>query len=532
MNRRLSKLLTITGELETTEPLHVGGAESAIETDLPLARDGRGRLYVPGTSLAGPMRAWMEEAFNGSLADVNALWGDADLIGASRILVDDALVTESDSGNAEIWDHVGIDREYGSAAKGVKYDREVLPPGTTLQLSLEAELDGPAEPTARTLIGHLLQALANGVIGFGAARTRGNGGIKLKRHTVQIVEDDWSKLHSVIALLRKRIGQLEPDGISMNTLVKARTDLKPTPEDFIDIEIVWEPAGPVMVKSPRDGEAIDMLPFVSGTSTGFAMVLPGASIKGALRSQAERIVRTVRRSATAWSDEPRARHRQQLAEPLVTTLFGTARRASESDLEEDDASDLGPLPGKSAVSVAQCSSRGTVPSLRPWLALETATKETLSDAVVSLAVEGFGRLDPAMHVAIDRWTGGAADTALFSAVEPFGVSWTPIKLRLDLRRILPAERDAAIGLLLVLLRDLTEGRITIGFGGNRGYGAIAVTSVVATVSNGSLAATYSWLGGTNLLSLAALEAAKLQGIEANWQRWIDTAEPLQTSVSV
>jgi len=78
-------------------------------------------------------------------------------------------------------------------------------------------------------------------------------------------------------------------------------------------------------------------------------------------------------------------------------------------------------------------------------------------------------------VAVDRWTGGAADQMLFSAVEPFGVTWEPIQLRLHLQNL--ETKEAAMALLWLLLRDLWEGNLGLGFGVNRGYGAIKVSMI-------------------------------------------------------
>ena len=54
---------TLTGTLVCCTPLHVGGFGDDPDTDLPLARDGRGRCYIPGTSLTGALRWWCGRAF-------------------------------------------------------------------------------------------------------------------------------------------------------------------------------------------------------------------------------------------------------------------------------------------------------------------------------------------------------------------------------------------------------------------------------------------------------------------------------------
>ena len=68
---------------------------------------------------------------------------------------------------------------------------------------------------------------------------------------------------------------------------------------------------------------------------------------------------------------------------------------------------------------------------------------------------------PAMHVAIDRWTGGAADSFLYSVLEPVAVDWPEIELCVDLDRLAPKEnRDAALALLLLTLKDFCHWDVT------------------------------------------------------------------------
>src|SRR5216117_3113234 len=60
MARNITGRLILRGTLVARTPLHVGGLGEDVDTDLPLARDGAGRLYAPGTSLAGALRQWCE----------------------------------------------------------------------------------------------------------------------------------------------------------------------------------------------------------------------------------------------------------------------------------------------------------------------------------------------------------------------------------------------------------------------------------------------------------------------------------------
>ena len=55
--------------------------------------------------------------------------------------------------------------------------------------------------------------------------------------------------------------------------------------------------------------------------------------------------------------------------------------------------------------------------------------------------------------------------------------WEPIRLALDLSDFPEAEGHAALALLKLLVRDLEDGYVSIGFGSRRGMGEIAVEGV-------------------------------------------------------
>jgi hypothetical protein len=102
------------------------------------------------------------------------------------------------------------------------------------------------------------------------------------------------------------------------------------------------------------------------------------------------------------------------------------------------------------------------------------------EADLRRALDGAGVSDwqQAFHVAIDRWTGGAAESLLYTALEPFRVGWEPIRLTIDLARLPDyLDRDAGLALVHLVLRDLAAGRLPLGFATNRGMGTVRVTRV-------------------------------------------------------
>lgn len=459
MARTISHALLLTGVLVAETPLHVGGADSGHESDLPLAVDGKGRFYLPGSSLAGAIRAW-ERASDG-----NSIWGYAqgDQGAASYMLVDDAPAL--DAPLAELWHGIGIDRRHGGAARRAKFDRQVLPRGMRFDFRLirELALDSGLE-LAQAQMGRIVLALEVGEIAFGAGSTRGYG--RLVLHSARASETRWNTRSGMLDWL---------NGESTDALAAWRAEAGKDagrqsragepPVDHLRITIEWRPRGPLMSKAARDGLAVDSLPFVSQTGSGLALTLPGSGIKGALRSHAERIVRTVLCDDLNAAAE---QHFDQVAVDLVGELFGSAR------------------PGDAAVT-----GDNQPPGVRALLSVDTCYA---CEALDAGELAGFDqprenwrdsqRLARADHVAIDRWTGGAAESLLYSGVEPRPQAWQPIRLRFRGGQGGQASNTAALALLWLTLRDFCAGRIALGFGANRGYGDLAVSRLTIDWAEG------------------------------------------------
>jgi len=458
MAREIHTRWKVNGTLKAETPIHVGGVGGDADTDLALAINGHGNYYLPGTSLAGALRSWMGRSLEET--HLNDLWGfqDTDQGQASFIMIDDAEIKQLNQ-TIEIRESVGINRHTGTAADQAKYSRAILPKGVSfpLNITLDCKNDQPPDD-----LWQLLLALEKGEIRIGAAKTRGLGKVKL---TVSNIHEQTFQGKDIFDVLLNG-GQPQK-----------WEDLKPKTyhsPDKLSLDIKWTPKDPVMVKSEGEGIAVDILPLVSQANQNTYFVIPGSSIKGVLRTQAERIVRTV----CNWSTPEK--FSEQVKLDLVNELFGAA--------EQNNG---GQSKGKmSALSVDDCYATIEMETEK-WSAVERATKsdnqefqdfkETLKTAVdVENSNENpFRKLQPAMHVAVDRWTGGAADGMLYSVLEPIGVEWDNIAIHLDLARLQKYYSDqvkvqAAIALVLLVLRDFADRKIPIGYGTNRGMGTVEV----------------------------------------------------------
>ena len=179
----------------------------------------------------------------------------------------------------------------------------------------------------------------------------------------------------------------------------------------------------------------------SGPGENDPIVLPGSSVRGALRSRASRIARTIlaarrlpaegrkeQQKQKGWSDTNV--HDQLAHDPdLVQRLFGSTER------------------------------RGALTVL-----------DTLA------ASNGSTRL--ITHNAGDRWTGGVAGGTLYGE-EVHDATWKNIVLELDLEVLFKDDnrRRAAWCLLGLVLAELAAGTLPLGSRGTRGLGQVEVTSI-------------------------------------------------------
>ncbi|WP_239334183.1 RAMP superfamily CRISPR-associated protein [Frankia sp. CiP3] len=531
--RPLHHRLRVRGWLKVCSPLHVGGLGHDPDVDLPVALDGKSRLYVPGTSLAGVCRHWM----TGRRTDANALrelWGFTDNTDgrASRVFVRDGLVCAGPDIDApfpvsrlDARTSVGIDRYTGAAAYGILFSRAVIPVGAFIRFELDVE-SGAADPADvgwlrdRARLAALLDALGHGEVRLGAAVTRGLGHVQLA-HDVELEEHDLSNATGLIALLRGQPGRPGLDELDELDEPRGEPGLDLHPRLAVTID--WTPDAPVMVRADRAGVAVDTLPLTGAEGTDTVrLVLPGSSVKGALRSHAERILRTLeQRRAPRPVGDPitdATAFRAQLDQlHLAKVLFGAAPPAAQRDVhrsileipvdpargikelpdEQDERPDTPDKPigapgrqfsyGVGAVAVADCRSSqpldgdlwrkmATEPDLGAMLTDSGKPEQDDQSYRQWLSAHGFDQAD---HVAIDRWTGGAADKLLFTILEPWQIGWEPIKLTVDIAR-LGDDANLSLALLMLVLRDLRDHRLPIGQGTTRGFGDITATVAVDT----------------------------------------------------
>lgn len=464
--RSVFSRIEFKAQIKALSPIHVGSGGGDETTDLALIKDGQGRFLIPGTGLTGAIRealgisCWLGQESNSTANKTGSevhiqrseLEADSSLFGshdpesgrASQILIEDAEVKDV---IPIIRQGVGINRYTGAAADGVKHDRAVLPAGSTFELRIAAEpYDSKESVRVQNLLSRLKHHLSKGDIRIGGGKSRGLGQIGLSDPTESQPNCSMTEtlVSDVVSFLR---------GSGPNELAFP-TDIEIPQRKSLRLAIKWKPVGPLMVKAERHGVDTDMLPYMEETDGKVHLSLPGSGIKGAFRSRAELIVRTVKTTKTFSQDD----FLDQVKVCIVSQLFGSA------------PSQKGKKDG--AISAA---------FVHDSKSLHEVSKEIVRE--VNLASShgkqvGEGKLNKRTHNSIDRWTGGTADGALYSVCEPWGIEWEPIVFDVDWGRLEEqGQLKNSLWLICALLLQAYQGWIPLGFGANRGLGDWEITGL-------------------------------------------------------
>jgi len=449
--RSLAARWVVRGTLTIETALHLGG-EGSERVDMPVLRDPRDRRpLLPGTTFAGALRSALADRLAGygkvEPVEVAALFGGArgdDDGSQSPLIVFDALGELPDVVGIEVRDGVAISPATGIAEDRKKYDYEVLPAGTTFAVRLDLLL--PAPPTGRTgtrpeekalleCLAAALDAFTHGENGFGAKRTRGFGRARAvwaaKRFDLGSPEGWLEWILSRDKPAHESPFALAPDQACIRGALEAAApaDLRPLSlrgdaRSRIVIDLDLRVAHDILVRSPGTDPGA---PDVSHLHSGGIAILPGTSLAGVMRTQALRIAKLF--------------HDRARAEKLVDDLFGPrfeGQRPSER---------LSPRASRLRVSEARLD--GSQPQ-----------RQT--------------------RVAIDRFTQGVVDTALFDEQTDAGGRAT---VRLELRNPEPSK----LGLVLLVLEDLLNGSLPVGGTASVGRGVLRGSASVTWYDGAGIA---------------------------------------------
>lgn len=429
-SQKIQKRIVVEGNLVLKTPAHFGNGDNNEQTDMTLLIDERTRQpLLPGASIAGALKAYLELCQSDTGLIYQIFGSEDDKIGQSALIVHDAYAEGPAS--FEIRDGVRLDEASRTARHDALYNLSYWQAGTVFPLRFELLITDGRDYN-QLLVGFVtaLEGLREGGITLGARKKRGFGEVSVDHWRVRIY--DFKQVEDLLDWLET--GD-EPLSTSYEADLVTYFNVQPLPpeHDLFAINAYFAMPHSLLIRSNRvvDSSRLppDMFQLESTRNGTIQPVISGTTLAGVLRARAHKI-------ASLCLGKSRA-------DELINGMFGT-----------------------------EVSDRGS-----------TAGRIRTYETVVENAVDNLVQT----RVSIDRFTGGARDTALFTERPLFGRDETVINLKVDLYEATEAE----IGLLLLVLKDLWTSDVVIGGERSVGRGRLEGVKADLTVPMDERFETYS-----------------------------------------
>ena len=404
----------ITFEAKTA--LKIGSKNADFLQDSPIQKDWNGLPMILGTSLTGVLRKEFEDEIAKNIFGIGDL-GSKTIISNALILNEKKEVTESlllDSKKSDflqkfivlpIREHNAMN-DKGVTIKNAKFDEEVIYKGTRFKFSIEM-LNENEEDKNNFL--QLLDLLSKDSFRIGAGSSKGFGQIKVIEITYDefaVNSDEYTNLSS-----------------SLNTKLSKTYEIKEfDDEKYIKYKLILTPDDFFMFGSGFGDDEADMTPvfedivdYEKQDLIKEKVLIPASSVKGAISHRTTYHYNLINKNFIKENGENKAE--------VVETIFG-----SKKDKEKD-------------------SFKGNI-----------LISDVYLDKTSSKVFE---------HVSIDRFTGGAIDSALFQEKTIASKETFILEILINENKV---KEKVALEAFKKALEDITTGMLSLGGATTKGHG--------------------------------------------------------------
>ena len=457
--------------LTLTTPLLIGsGKEENSDIDILKTKDEI--PFIPATSIVGILRLSVQK-YKGTISEdiFDEFWGAARDSGnekQSSIIVSDSYLLNNNvqKENSIISDGIRINPGFGTAEDGAKFDYEIIDKGSSFSFEYEVTIPTDKSTYYYQMI-KTIESCLNDKISIGANTNNGFGRFELSKsryyfYNLSSTNDIWKWLEKSYLNESEGIEKLEEIKVlnNINPFRINQSNFTITFTANIDNSLIIGSTDP-KVESDK----------IHLKSNGEA-VLSGSSLKGAVRARAEKILNTI----SINQDE---------MHKLKELLFGYIQH--EFIIEKDNNGNEIVKPDKINGSIYK---ETKIKSLKGKLQV---SENTFKEKTYTEELQH--------RIKIDRFTGGTIDGALFDSMPLFNtakeessitfdmnIDWSDRKYELkDENGKSTGEfigwsnyKNAAAGLLLLVLKDLWTGDLPIGGEKNVGRGRLRGVSATIT----------------------------------------------------
>ncbi|MGV8122530.1 MAG: RAMP superfamily CRISPR-associated protein [Candidatus Xenobiia bacterium LiM19] len=389
-------VIVLEGVVKLVTPALIGSGRGD-STDLDVLMED-GKPLIPATSFVGVLRHAVSRGIKNK--DINAnfksFWGFAEKKdGHQSAFRCSDLICLDEKPQIKIRDGIRIDNKTGIVKDKGKFDFQVIERGARFSLHIETDYNKDSRESVMPMMATIIDLLKKGKVGIGAKTNSGLGRINLIED--KCFDYDFSCKKAVINWLKKT--PVEPTKVISEPL--------PLTDRTFSITAIFSLRNSIIVRSyPTDPSLPDSVSLKSGSD----YVIPGTSLKGAIRARAERIVSTLGKTPE-----------------IVRNLFGYV---------DDENRSTKARAGRIRINE----------SLLPRFVGEMQNR-----------------------IKIDRFTGGTIETALFDSMPIFtDFNDQVFTAELSIKDYRPEE----IGLMLLILKDLWTGDLAVGGEKNVGRGTL------------------------------------------------------------
>ncbi len=415
----------ITFEAKTA--LKIGSKNADFLQDSPIQKDWNGLPMILGTSLTGVLRKEFEDEIAKNIFGTGDL-GSKTIISNALILNEKKEVTESlllDSKKSDflqkfivlpIREHNAMN-DKGVTIKNAKFDEEVIYKGTRFKFSIEMLNENVND---KNNFFQLLDLLSKDSFRIGAGSSKGFGQIKV----IEITYDEFDVNSDEYVNLS--------NSLNINTKLSETHKIKEfDDEKYIKYKLILTPDDFFMFGSGFGDDEADMTPvfedivdYEKQDLIKEKVLIPASSVKGAISHRTTYHYNLINKNFIKENGENKAE--------VVETIFG-----SKKDKEKD-------------------SFKGNILISDVYLD-KTSSKDT----------KVFD------HVSIDRFTGGAIDSALFQEKTIASKETFTLEILINKEKVEVKENDEgkiALEAFEKALKDITTGMLSLGGATTKGHG--------------------------------------------------------------
>lgn len=259
-------------EIKNITPLNIAG-----DNGQPLVDDETGEALIPGTSIAGTLRAYIGDKFGKDKS--KKLFGDDEPL--SKIFIYDSY---SKVKGIEFRPALKINKQLGSSIDKSKFDRYILGEGHTFKL--RAELYGSSKEELEEYKQYFetaVSAVDRGDVMLGSYKNIGMGVMKVER-----IKSRYFDLNSKVGFLNY-IEKVNGEEDYRDVSLKLVDNKNIKDDEYVIFELEGKIETPLLIcgYSSLDSTRPDNEQMINCYNE---LIIPGSSIKGVIRSECEKIL--------------------------------------------------------------------------------------------------------------------------------------------------------------------------------------------------------------------------------------------------